>query len=270
MATARRVGVAGLGTIGTVVARALDEGIDGLVLAAVTSRDQEKARRTIEAFRDPAVVVSPEELAETCDIVVECVPKTAFRSIAEPVLSKGRTLVTISGAALLTAFDLIELAGARGGKVVLASGAILGLDGLRAAAEGEIESVTMVTRKPPSSLAGAPYLSEQGIELGGLTSPLRVFEGTAEEGAKGFPANVNVAAAVGLAGIGPKRTRLEIWADPGVSRNMHTVRVEADSARFTMSIENVPSEENPGSGRITALSVIACLRAMVSPLRVGT
>jgi len=176
----------------------------------------------------------------------------------------------VSGAALLVASDLVELARENGGRIVLASGAILGLDALRAAAEGDIDKVTMVTRKPPRSLRGAPYLEEQGIDLDALDEPLKVFEGSAEEGAKGFPANVNVAAAVGLAGIGPQRTRLEIWADPSALRNMHTVRVEADSARFEMTIENVPSEENPGTGKITALSVIATLRGLVSPLKVGT
>lgn len=265
-----KVGIAGLGTIGTVVARALDAGIDGLSLDAVAARDHDKARRRMESFRKVVPVVSAAELAERVDVVVECVPKVAFREIAEPALSRGRVLITVSGAALLDAPDLVDLARRTGGRVLLATGAILGLDALRAAAEGEIESVTMVTRKPPRSLRGAPYLRDRNIDIDALDKPLRVFEGSAEEGAQGFPSNVNVAAAVGLAGVGAARTRLEIWADPGVERNMHTVRVEADSARFEMSIENVPSDENPGTGRLTPLSVIATLRGLVSPLKVGT
>ena len=264
------VGVAGLGTIGSVVARALDAGVDGLSLEAVASRDEDKARRRLQSFTRPVPVVSAEELAERSDVVVECVPKSAFRIIAEPALERGRTLVTVSGAALLEAPDLVELASRRRGRIVLASGAILGLDALRAAAEGSIESVTMVTRKPPRSLRGAPYLEDNGIDVDSIDAPVKVFDGTAVEGAKGFPANVNVAAAVGLAGVGPERTRLEIWADPRAERNMHTVRVDADSARFEMSIENVPSEENPGTGKLTALSVIATLRGLVSPLKAGT
>jgi aspartate dehydrogenase len=128
----------------------------------------------------------------------------------------------------------------------------------------------MVTRKPPRGLAGAPYLEQNKISLEGLTAPLRVFEGTAREGARGFPANVNVAAALSLAGIGPDRTRLEIWADPAVERNTHRIEVDSDSARFSMTIENIPSAENPRTGRITALSVVAALRGLVSELRVGT
>jgi aspartate dehydrogenase len=135
---------------------------------------------------------------------------------------------------------------------------------------GTITRVTMITRKPPNGLDGAPYLVERGISLKGLNEPKRVFQGNATEGAKGFPANVNVAAALGLAGIGPDRTTLEIWADPTVERNTHTIEVEGDTARLTLKIENVPSEENPRTGKIVAPSVIACLRGMTAPLRVGT
>jgi aspartate dehydrogenase len=103
-----------------------------------------------------------------------------------------------------------------------------------------------------------------------LREPLKVFSGSARDGARGFPANVNVAAALALAGIGPDRTRLEIWADPAVTRNTHRIIVEADSARASMTIENVPTEENPRTGKITALSTIAALRGLVSTLKVGT
>jgi aspartate dehydrogenase len=78
-----------------------------------------------------------------------------------------------------------------------------------------------------------------------------------------------VAVALSLAGIGPDRTRLDIWADPTVTRNTHRIQVDSDSARIDMTIENIPSE-NPKTGRITALSVIATLRKLHAPLRVGT
>jgi aspartate dehydrogenase len=103
-----------------------------------------------------------------------------------------------------------------------------------------------------------------------IDAPLLVFQGNARDAAAGFPANVNVAAALALAGIGPVRTKVEIWADPGLTRNVHVIRVEAESANFTMRIENVPSDDNPRTGRITTLSMLACLRGLVSPLRVGS
>src|SRR3990170_2385603 len=102
----------------------------------------------------------------------------------------------------------------------------------------------MITRKPPNGLEGAPYLIDRGISVLGIWKPRCVFTGTAREAARGFPANVNVAAALALAGIGPDRTTIEIWADPEVTRNTHRIDVDSDSARFSMSIENIPSE-NP-------------------------
>ncbi len=267
---ARKVGLAGFGTIGRPVGMALDDGIDGLELVAVCVRYRARAEERMAGFRNIVPIVGPEELAEVADIIVESVPKAAFTSIAEPALKAGRVLVTVSGAGLLEHPEIIELARAGTGRIELATGALLGLDAVRAAAEGTINEIRMVTRKPPRSLAGAPYLAEHGISVEGLDAALKVFEGTARDGARGFPANVNVAAALGLAGVGPDRTRLEIWADPALDRNTHTIDVDADSARFTMTIENVPSEENPGTGKITALSVIAALRGLVAPLRVGT
>jgi aspartate dehydrogenase len=149
------------------------------------------------------------------------------------------------------------------------TGALVGFDAVRAAAEGTIHSVNMVTRKPPAGLEGAPYLIEHGISVSGVKEPLRVFAGSAREGARGFPANVNVAAALSLAGIGPDRTQLEIWADPTVTRNTHTITVDADSVRFSMTIENVPSA-NPRTGKLVALSVVAALRGLVSELKIGS
>jgi aspartate dehydrogenase len=127
----------------------------------------------------------------------------------------------------------------------------------------------MITRKPPRGLRGAPYLEANGISVEGLNAAKQVFCGNAREAAAGFPENVNVAAALSLAGIGPERTMVEIWADPQIDRNCHTIEVDSDAARFSLAIENVPSE-NPKTGRITALSVVAALRKLHAPLRIGT
>ena len=149
------------------------------------------------------------------------------------------------------------------------TGALLGLDAVAAAAEGKIYSVKMTTRKPPIGLVGAPHLVKNNISVDGLNTAKLVFSGTAREAAAGFPANVNVAAALSLAGIGPDKTMIDIWADPAMTRNCHTIEVDSDSARFTLSIENIPSE-NPKTGKNVALSVIAMLRKMHAPLAVGT
>lgn len=264
------VGIIGLGTIGNVVAKALDDGIGGMRLAAIASGRRDKAIASIAKLSEQVDLLTIDEVAERCDIIVDCAPKAVFRDIAMAALSRGRTLVTVSGAGILANEDIEEVARQNGGQLVLATGALLGLDAVRAAAEGTIHSVRMITRKPPNALRDAPHIIDNNISLDRLNGAIQVFEGSAREGAKAFPANVNVAAALGLAGIGADATQLEVWADPHLDRNTHSIEVDADSAKFTLQIENVQSESNPGTGKITALSVIACLRGMTAPMKVGS
>ena len=257
------VGIVGMGVIGHRVAEALTRGIPGTALVGVSVRNTATAG---------AYPVRPlPELIERADLIVEAATQASLREFGPAVLAAGKHLMVLSVGALVGVLDeWARLAEKHACRILVPSGAIAGLDGVKGAREGAITAVTMETRKPPRGLAGAPYLVQHGIEVSGITAPKRVFEGNAFDAAAGFPANVNVAAALALAGIGPARTRVEIWADPGIDRNTHTIRVEADSARFTMTIENVPSEENPRTGQITALSMLACLRGLVATLKVGT
>jgi len=265
-----RVGLAGLGAVGLEVARRLIDGaVPGLTLTAVAVRDADKARRNLPQIGDMIALRTPTALAEDCDVVVECLPPALFREVAIAAIDRGRIFMPLSVAQLLDNWDLIERAKQKHARILPPTGALLGLDAVRAVAEGEIHSIKMITRKPPGGLEGAPYLVENKISVANLKAPLKVFDGTAREGARGFPTNVNVAAALSLAGIGPDRTKLEIWADPALTRNTHRIEVDSDVARFTMSIEGVPSE-NPRTGRIVPLSTIAALRALVSEFKVGS
>ncbi|MDB5567756.1 MAG: aspartate dehydrogenase [Tardiphaga sp.] len=267
--TAARVAVVGLGPIGTKVVEALDQGITGMVLVAVSVQNPEKHQAFLAKLSTAPAILPIDGLSDIADIVIECAPSKLLPSIVAPFVSKGKTAIVLSAGALLEHEELIELARQHGGQIVVPTGALIGLDAMTAAAEGKIHSVRMVTRKPVKGLAGAPYIIENNIDIESITEPLKIFDGTAREAAKGFPANLNVAVALSLAGAGADQTRLEIWADPALTRNVHRVEVESDSARFSMTIENIPSE-NPKTGRITALSVIAYLRKQHAALRVGT
>jgi len=262
------VGLAGLGAVGLEVAKRLIAGVPGLTLAAIAVRDADKARRALPQLG--AIAIKPAiALSEDCDVVVECLPPALFRDVAISAIDKGRIFMPLSVAQLLEHWDLVERAKQKGARILPPTGALLGLDAVRAAAEGTIHSIKMITRKPPNGLDGAPYLVERGISLKSLNTARKVFDGTAGEGARGFPQNVNVAAALCLAGIGPEKTRLEIWADPALDRNTHRIEVDADTARFAMSIENVPSE-NPRTGKNVAPSTVAALRGLVSELKIGS
>lgn len=266
-----KLGLAGLGAIGLPVARRVDAGdVPGIGLVALAVRDRDKARRAMAGFRAPPELVDVAGLAAVADVVVECLPSAQFAAVAEPAIAAGRIFMPLSVGALIDHMHLVERARETGARIIVPTGALLGLDAVRATAEGRIASAQIVTRKPPGGLAGAPLLVERGISVEGLKAPLLVFKGSAREAIAGFPANVNVAVALSLAGIGPDRTEAEIWADPGVTRNTHTILVTSDSSDLTMTIENVPDEENPRTGRITALSVLAALRRLTAPLVVGS
>jgi len=267
--TATRVAVAGLGAIGRALVRRIADGIPGITLACAATGDRAKAEAWLKAERIDCPLVAPEDFPDRADLAVECAPAAVFEQICRPMLAAGKKVMVLSVGALLPRPDLVDLARTGGGQIMVPTGALLGLDAVTAAAEGAIHSVRMITRKPPKGLAGAPYFVANKISVEALTAPKLVFSGTAREAAAGCPANVNVVAALALAGIGPDETQIEIWADPAVTRNCHTIEVDSDSARFSLSIENIPSE-NPRTGKITALSALAALRKLHAPLRVGT
>lgn len=264
-----RVAIAGMGAVGRRIIEALDTGIPGCELTAVSAKDRGKAHSYVQGLRRAVPVVPIGELEPLADIVIECAPAHLLPEIIAPFLHAGKTAVVLSASAILLNFDLINVARDNGGQIVIPTGALIGLDAVTAAAEGTIHSVRMITRKPVRGLDGAPYLVERNISIAELTEPLQIFRGSPREAATGFPANLNVAVALALAGIGPDRTVLEIWADPSLSRNSHQIEVDSDSASFSMTIDNIPTE-NPKTGRITALSVISYLRKLNAPLRVGS
>jgi aspartate dehydrogenase len=266
-----RLGIAGLGTIGLAVAKRVDAGDAGdMVVAAVSARNTQKAADNTAAFAHRPDIVPIGEIGEHCDVVLECAPRSVFNVLAASAISNGCIFIPLSVGALLDRPELVDQARATGAKIVVPTGALIGLDAVKAIAQGNVTSITMETRKPPRGLKGAPHITAIGVDLDRVNEPLKVFSGTAREAAKGFPANVNVAAALGLAGIGPDRTMVEIWADPTVQHNTHTITAKSDSSDFTMTIQNIPTQENPPTGKITALSALATLQRLTSPLVVGT
>lgn len=264
-----RVSVAGLGAVGQELARRLSHGIDGLVLSAVSAADHEKAKRTLARLGVEVPVLTLVELEPVSDLVVECMPAQFLVPLAESILRAGKEIVVLSAGVLLRHPELVDLATEHGGRISVPTGALAGLDAVGAVAEGEIQSVKMTSRKPPRGLVGAPHLDRTEVDAETVTEPTMVFSGSAREAAAGFPANLNVAAALAMAGVGADRTHVEVWIDPTVTRNTHHIEVRAEAADFSLIIENVPSE-NPRTGRITALSVIRLLRKRSASLAVGT
>lgn len=267
-----RVGLAGYGSVGSVVARKLDDGaIPGLVLSAITARDLNKAARNAEFLKCKPRVVPLAELPGLADVVVECATGDAFPAIVRTVIGAGKTMIALSAAAVPAVPDLLQFVLQHGGRLRIASGALPGIDSIRCAAEGTIHSVKLNSRIVPSTFIGEDYLTERGFDFNKpISEPIHVFSGSARSAAAAFPRHFNVAISLSLAGIGFDRTQIEIYADPGVHGAVHQVEVDSEEVQFTLTSRNRPSTTNPKTSRIISLSVIAALRSLVAPIQVGS
>jgi len=271
------VGLVGCGAIGTALAHAIDEGRAGSArLVCVYDLKPEKSGKLVEGLRRrPRVVGTFQELIE-CDevgLIVEAASQEAVRQYALRALRAGKDLMIMSEGALVDgglAGEIRALLRGSDRRVYLPSGAIAGLDGLKAAAINRVDEVVLRTRKPPEGLRGAPYVEENRIDLDAARGPQLIYKGSASEACRLFPENVNVAAALSLAGIGPERTRVEVWVDPTTRRNVHEVHVRGEFGTLTVHAENVPSTLNPRTSALAVLSAIATLKKITERFQVGT
>ncbi len=269
-----KVGIVGCGAIGEEICKAFDRGIINATLTALSDRDLGSAQEMADSLKHvkPKAMAIP-ELIDAVDLVVECASLSAVKEVAIPALKKGKAIMIMSVGALTDEGllrQIRELACKNNCRVYLPSGAIVGLDGLKSASIAKIDSVTLTTRKSPASLEGAPYILQHKIDLSTLKKATILFEGSAEGAVKGFPSNVNVAATLSLAGIGAKRTKVRIIADPTLKRNVHEILMEGDFGRFETRVENVPSPNNPKTSYLAALSAIATLKNIAEPIQIGT
>lgn len=271
------VGLIGCGSIGTVIAEAIDGGRVGDVeLVAVYDVIREHAERLVSKLsRKPVISESVEGLIKREDIklVVEAASQEAVRQYALKILDEGKDLMVMSTGALLDDKlykQILDSAKKRGRKVYVPSGAIVGLDNIKSAALARIYEVTLTTRKPPSSFEGAPFIKNRKIDLNAIKEPTLLYEGTAREAVKLFPRNVNVAASLSLAGVGPDKTKVKIIADPGIKEIIHEIHVKGEFGELETRTINRPFPSNPQTSYIAALSAIATLKRIAEKIVIGT
>lgn len=251
--TKKTVGIAGLGAIGSAVGRALDSGIEGLEWVAASD-----IRPNPEFPGIP--LMDFEELAAKCDIVIEALPPAIVPELTKPVFDKQKTLILISSCALLMFPEILDTHRTAHSRIIVPSGALAGIDGVKALKELGIKKSKIASTKAPRGFMSAPYVDKMGINLEQIEVKTKIFEGNALEAANGFPANVNVAATLSLAGIGAENTMVEIWADPEAKGNSHEITVEGEFSTLNMRIENKPDPANPKSSVLAAQSIVAALK----------
>jgi aspartate dehydrogenase len=268
----KRIGIVGCGSIGSFIAKRVDADLKGTAkLSGLCDIDYKKAKLLSGRLSKKPPMLSLERLISASDIIIEAASGKVSADICKKTLLKGKDIMIMSIGGLLGKDELFLLAKKRNARIILPSGAICGLDGLKSAASGRIKKVTLTTRKPPQSLKGAPYIIEKNIQLDSITEECLVFEGTADEAVRGFPQNVNVSALLSIAGIGPKKTIVKIVTSPQYLVNTHEIEVEGDFGRFITRTENVPFPENPKTSFLAALSALSTLKGLLDETKmIGT
>ena len=266
-----KIGIIGCGAIGSQIARACRAELSGAMeLAAICDIDADKARILNSSLKESVPVLTTDSLIEKVDLVVEASSAAASPGIVEECVKNRRACLVMSVGGLLGREALLEKAAGLGVKIYIPSGALCGIDALKAASVGKITSVTLTTRKPPKGLEGAPYLKLKGIDVASVAKETIIFEGNAEEAVKAFPANVNVSAVLSLAGIGAKKTVVRIVTSPDYKKNIHEIEIVGDAGRITARTENVPSAANPKTSALAIYSAIAALKEIANSVRIGT
>jgi aspartate dehydrogenase len=265
-----KIGILGVGTIGRILATALDEGRIDARLVALADQQRESAESFARRLATGPPVVSAEELIGGCDLAVEAASQRALLDFVPLALAYGRDMVIMSVGGLLGHDDWLGEAQQKGCRIYVPSGAIAGLDGIKSASMGRVESAVLTSRKPVAALKGTQYVLDRNIPVDGLTEETVIFEGSAEEAARAFPTTSNVAASLRLAVDPAIPVLVRVAAVPGGSKNIHEIRVVGEFGRLAVDVENVPSRSNPRTSQLAAFSALALLTSLTKSLRIGT
>jgi aspartate dehydrogenase len=271
----KKVGLAGCGTIGSQLALSVDSGkVPNASLVSLFDVVQSNAESLKSKLKNATAYSDFNKfISSDIDIVVEAASQDAVRKFAKTVLEAGKDVMIMSVGALADVTFLSELLAAskkKGGRIYIPTGAIAGIDAIRSVRH-LLESVTLTTTKSPKALAGAPFFETSKIKLDKITEKTTVYEGAAADAVRAFPANVNVAAVLSLAGIGVDKTKVRIVADPAATTNQHEIVATGGFGELRIAVSNVPSPGNPKTSFLAVLSAIECLRSICDDgMRIGS
>lgn len=268
-----RVGIVGCGAIGSSLARAIIKDFSGqLELAALYDIDKGRMMALADScgIRRKLKAGSLKELILRSDLVIEAACAKCAWEISRLALSGKRDIMIMSVGGIVNFLEkLRSLAKKKNCRVFIPSGAISGIDALKAARCAKIKEVTLTTTKNPASFKGVKYASDKGIILERIKKDTVLFSGSAQEAVKFFPQNINVAAVLSIAGVGKKNTRVSIVASPKARKNIHEISIDSQAAKIFTRTENVLHADNPKTSYLAVLSAIATLRQMLDPVKVG-
>ena len=268
----KAIGIIGCGVIGSALAeyakKELTEKIEKIILYDSDSEKMTSLAGKLSRRSQAAGSIS--EVVSESDLAIEAATPKIVGEVLDAAISRKKDVMIMSVGGLLESEKELEKARALDIKVLVPSGAIAGIDAIKASKKAGIESVTITTRKSPKSIKGAPYLLEKNIDVDKIEKETVIFEGNAAEAVKGFPKNINVSALLSIAGIGAEKTRVRITVSPEYTRNTHEIAVKGKAGVITARTENVPSPANPKTSYLAALAAIESLRGYFDSVRIGT
>lgn len=267
-----KIGVIGCGTIGSVVAeKIVNDYSEKAELFALSDVNEENAKKLIS--KTGAVntkILSVDDLIDNVDVVVEAAYAQSVKAIVSKVVQQSKKVLVMSVGGLYGNENLFDEAKSTGAVIYIPTGAIAGLDCIKAANKADLKSVKLITRKPPKGLIGAPYIVNNNIDIESIKEETVIFEGYAKDAVTAFPKNINVAAALSFAGIGFEKTEVVIMTSPSYTKNSHEIIATGSFGTLTTKTENVPSPNNPKTSYLAVLSAVAALDNIFSNIRVGT
>jgi aspartate dehydrogenase len=268
-----RIGIIGCGAIGSSLGRVISSDLAKKAqLCGLYDINRESAfKLAVKAGNAKLVVPDLKALIKKSDLVIEATKADAAFDIAKQVISSSKDIMIMSAGGVINRYkELAILAEKKKARIFIPSGAICGIDGLKALSCAKIRKVTLTTKKPPEAFAGVSYIRNKNIKLDGITDDTVIFEGSAESAVLAFPQNINVASTLSMAGIGAKSTVVRIIASPNIKRNIHEVEIDSDAGKIIARTENVIHPDNPKTSFLAVLSAIAALKGILSPIKIGT
>jgi len=263
----KKVGLIGCGTIGSQLAMALDSNkIRNASIVAIFDVVEDNLQRLkSKLYTNPGAHSDfAEFLGSGADIVVEAASQDAVRQFGKTILETGKDMMIMSVGALADKgllAQLLEVATSTSCRIYVPTGAIAGIDAIRSVKQ-LLDSVMLTTTKNPKALAGAPFFETSNFNLEGITKSTIIYEGNVAEAVTAFPANVNVAAVLSLAGLGVEKTKVRIVADPHTATNQHEIIAKGSFGEIIIKVNNVPSPGNPKTSFLAILSAIECIRSI--------
>ena len=266
-----KVGIVGVGTIGLELARrCVTTFKEDVRLVGVIDADHDRERAVRKELR-LSRKYTLKQLVEAADLIIEAASASSAYPIAKQAMSQGKDVMLMSAGGIVRhQKEIYRIAKLHRTCLYLPSGAVAGIDALKSANVGTIKSVSLTTRKAPRGFIGAPYVVKNKINLDLITKDTLLFEGTVDKAVEGFPQNINISATLSMAGIGSKKTRVRIFACPGLPVHIHEVQVDGDFGSFVTRTQNLPSKNNPKTSRLAILSAIATLKRILGNVKIGT